>query len=189
MAERREAGHVGSRSNAGFRFAQPIPRLLPSAAIIASQTKRMRRERDRLPTHVPRNVRRGESHSMLWLALEALHAGEVHRPRESRAAPALPGRSQLGAAVERAHPQAKRLRVGACRCGVERRAAFGAEPVHPFIPAFRGLGVEPGGAASQDEGAGQAWHRGAKGGAGKGLAIGAMADSDLVGSISASKLI
>ncbi|MGC2199264.1 MAG: hypothetical protein WA633_03830 [Stellaceae bacterium] len=25
--------------------------------------------------------------SMLWLALEALHAGEVHRPREGRAAP------------------------------------------------------------------------------------------------------
>jgi hypothetical protein len=116
---------------------------------------------------------------MLWLALEALHAGEVHRPRESRAAPALPGRSQLGAAVERAHPQAIRLRAGACRCGVERRAAFGAERVHPLISAFRGLGIELGGAASQDEGAGQAWHRGAKGGAGKGLAIGAMADSDL----------
>src|SRR5262249_13428927 len=35
--------------------------------------------------------------SMLRLALKALNAGEVHRPREGRAAPALPCRTQFGA--------------------------------------------------------------------------------------------
>src|SRR6516225_4356437 len=116
---------------------------------------------------------------MLWLALEALHAGEVHRPREGRAAPPLPCRTQLGAAVERPHPQAIGLRVGARGCRIDRCAAFGAERVRPLVPAFSGLDVDLRCSAPQNEGAGQAWHRGAKGGAGEGLAVGAMTDSDL----------
>jgi hypothetical protein len=116
---------------------------------------------------------------MLWLALDALHAGEIHRPREGRAAPALPCRTQLGAAVERAHPQAIGGRVGARGCRIERCAALRAERVRPLVPAFSSLYVDLWCSAPQNEGAGQAWHRSAKGGAGEGLAVCAMADSDL----------
>src|SRR6516162_4599996 len=116
---------------------------------------------------------------MLWLALEALHAGEVHRPREGRTAPPLPCRTQLGAAVERAHPQAIGRRGGARGPRIDRCAALGAERMRPRVPAFSGLDVDLRCSPPQNKGAGQAWHRGAKGGAGEGLAVGAMTDSDL----------
>src|SRR5439155_20483891 len=116
---------------------------------------------------------------MLWLALEALHTGEVHRPGEGRAAPALPCRTQLGAAAECAHPQAIGRRVGPRGRRIDRCAALRAERVRPLVPAFSGLDVDLRCSAPQNEGAGQTWHRGAKGGAGEGLAVGAMANSDL----------
>src|SRR6516165_674473 len=116
---------------------------------------------------------------MLWLALEAVHAGEVHRPREGRAAPPLPCRTQLGAAVELPHPQAIGLRVGYRGRRIDRCAAFGAERVRPLVPAFSGLDVDLRCSALQDKGAGQARHVRAKSGAGEGLTIGAMADPDL----------
>ena len=117
--------------------------------------------------------------SMLWLALERLHGGEVHRPREGRAAPALPRRTQLGAAVEGAHPQAMGCLVGARGRRIDRCATLGTERVRPLIPAFTGLDVDLQCPAPENEGAGQAWHRGAKGGAGEGLTVGAMADPHL----------
>ena len=84
---------------------------------------------------------------MLRLALEALDAGEVHRPGEGRAAPALPRRTQLGAAVEGAHPQAIGIRVSARGRRIDRGAAFGAECVRPLVPAFSGLDVNLRGSA------------------------------------------
>src|SRR6516225_7962624 len=116
---------------------------------------------------------------MLWLALEAVHAGEVHRPREGRAAPPLPCRTQLGAAVERAHPQAIGREVGTWGRRIDRCAAFGAERVRPLVPAFSGLDVDLRCSAPKNKGAGQARHVRAKSGAGEGLTIGAMADPDL----------
>src|SRR5262249_21315624 len=85
--------------------------------------------------------------SMLRLALKALNAGEVHRPREGRAAPALPCRTQFGAAVESAHPKAIRIRVGARGRSINRGAAFGAESVRPLVPAFGDLDVDRRGSA------------------------------------------
>src|SRR5215510_3970802 len=116
---------------------------------------------------------------MLGLALEALDTGDVHRPRQRRAAPALLCWTQLGAAVERAHPQAIGRWVGARGRRIERCAAFGAEPVRPLVPAFSGLDVDLWCSALQNKGAGQARHICAKSGSGKGLTIGAMADPDL----------
>src|SRR6516162_9372451 len=117
--------------------------------------------------------------SMLWLVLEALDTGHVHRPGQRRAAPALLCRTQLGAAVERAHPQAIGRRVGARGRRIERCAAFGAEPMRPLVPAFSGLDVDLWCSALQSKSAGQARHVRAKSGAGEGLTIGAMADPDL----------
>ena len=105
---------------------------------------------------------------MLRLALEALDAGEVHRPGEGRAAPALPRRTQLGAAVEGAHPQAIGIRVSARGRRIDRGAAFGAECVRPLVPTFSGLDVNLRGSAPQDEPARQARHRGTEGGSGEG---------------------
>src|SRR6516164_3914772 len=116
---------------------------------------------------------------MLWLTLEALDTGDVHRPGQRRAAPALPCRTQLRAAVERAHTQAIGRRVGARCRRIERCAAFGAEPVRPLVPAFSRLDVDLRCSALQDKGTRQARHVRAKSGAGEGLTIGAMADPDL----------
>ena len=113
------------------------------------------------------------------MALEALDTGEVHRPSQRRAAPALLCRTQLGATVERAHSQAIGCRVGARGRRIDRCAAFGAERVRPLVPAFSGLDVDLRCSAPQNKGAGQARHVRAKSGAGEGLTIGAMADPDL----------
>src|SRR5262249_19815357 len=85
----------------------------------------------------------------------------------------------LGAAVERAHPQAIGRGVGAWRRRIERCAAFGAEPVGPLVPAFSNLDVDLWCSALQNKGAGYARHVRTKSGAGQGLTIGAMADPDL----------
>jgi len=116
---------------------------------------------------------------MLWLVLEALDTGHVHRPGQRRAAPTLLCRTQLGATVERAHPQPIGRWVGARGRRIDRCAAFGAERVRPLVPAFSGLDVDLRCSALQDKGAGQARHVRAKSGAGEGLTIGAMADPDL----------
>src|SRR5215472_9624813 len=122
---------------------------------------------------------RAGSRSMLWLALEALDTGEVHRPGEGQATPALPCRTQFGASVEGTHAQA----IGRWVCvrggRIDRCPAFGAEPMRSLVPAFSGLDVDLRYSARQNEGAGQARHRGAKGGAGEGLTVGAMAHPDL----------
>ena len=56
--------------------------------------------------------------------------------------------------------------VGARGRRIDRCAALGTERVRPLIPAFSGLDVDLQCSAPENEGAGQAWHRGAKGGAG-----------------------
>ena len=58
------------------------------------------------------------------------------------------------------------------------RPFFRLFPV-PLVPAFGSLDVDFRCSAHQNKGAGQARHRGAKGGAGEGLTVGAMADPDL----------
>src|SRR5262249_1162630 len=75
--------------------------------------------------------------------------------------------------------QAIGRRVGARGRRIDRCAAFGTEPVRPLVPAFSSLNVDFRCSAPQNEGPGQARHVRAKGGAGEGLTIGAMADSDL----------
>src|SRR5205085_3735561 len=62
---------------------------------------------------------------------------------------------------------------------IDRCAALRAERMRPLVPAFGSLDVDFRCSAHQNKGAGQARHRGAKGGAGEGLTVGAMADSDL----------
>src|SRR6516162_5026115 len=71
----------------------------------------------------------------LRLAFKALDTGDVHRPGQRRATPALLCRAQFGAAVERSHPQAIRRWVGARSRRIERCTAIGAEPVRPLVPA------------------------------------------------------
>src|SRR5215472_15669164 len=99
---------------------------------------------------------RAGSRSMLWLALEALDTGEVHRPGEGRATPALPCRTQFGASVEGTHAQA----IGRWVCvrggRIDRCPAFGAEPMRSLVPAFSGLDVDLRYSARQNEGAVQA---------------------------------
>ena len=76
----------------------------------------------------------------LCLALEALYAGEVHRPREGRAAPDLAyRRSELGALIDPADPQPINGRVRLDRSGIDWRAAFWAEGVGAPVPALGGI--------------------------------------------------
>src|SRR6266404_4903633 len=105
------------------RSSKPIPTF---------QERMLWRSRAGKPVLAALGVSRQRICSMLRLALEALDACEVHRPRQRRAAPALLCRMQIGPAVERAHPQAVGCRVGARGRRIDRRAAFGAERVHPL---------------------------------------------------------
>src|SRR5207248_2277213 len=114
------------------------------------------------------------------IPLELRDAGQIHRPGQRRAAPELGRRFEFGATVERADPQAVEGRVGTRirGVGVERRAAIRAEGFRPPVPARRGPDVYLRRSALQHEAAGQRRYGGAEGGAGQGLAIGAMAHPD-----------
>src|SRR5439155_15050490 len=124
---------------------------------------------------LPRFTKSRDFGCPLRLPLEPLDAGQIHRPRQRRAAPTLARRTQLGAAVERPDPEADRSRVRPRRGGVKRRAAIRAEGVGPLVPALGGLDVDLWRAAFQHEGPGERGYIGAKRGAGQGLAIGTMA--------------
>src|SRR6185295_13284348 len=114
------------------------------------------------------------------LFFEPGEPGEVLRPGQGGAEPALRLRAQLPPLLDGAHAQPVDLPVGHGR-GEERGAALGAEPLCAGIAAVgRLLHVDLRLARDELEGALLALHVGAIAGARAGLAVRAMADRDLV---------
>src|SRR5690242_18706042 len=118
----------------------------------------------------------GASRPLLLVLRNAVH---MRDPIARRAEPALPLRLELIALFEDADANhVGRLLAFAGRGGIDRRAAFAAERLHPRIAAIRGRLHVGGRRAFHPELVSRDRHRDTERRAGAGLAIGAMADVD-----------